>query len=95
MMSVRMNRCYMPDPTFPDPTTSGDRLRATENDRAWQAAANRTHDFRGLQELNTARATNRLTSYSAKRVWSDPLARLLFILGATIILIGWTYLALQ
>ena len=94
-MSARTDRCYMPDPTLPDSTTSGDRLRATENDRAWQEAAISKHSFRGLQELDRALATKRLTSYSVKKMWSDPLARLFLILGAAIILIGWTYLALQ
>jgi hypothetical protein len=94
-MYMRANRCYMPDPTFPDPTTSGDRLRSTESDRAWQAAANRTHSFPGLQELDKALVTDRLTSYSAKKMWSDPLARFFLIVGATVIFLGWAYLAMQ
>lgn len=95
MMSARTDRCYMPDPTFSDLTTSGDRLRATENDRAWQEAAHSKHNLRGLQEFDRALANNRLTSYSAKKMWSDPLARLFLMFGAVTILIGWTYLAFQ
>jgi hypothetical protein len=85
----------MPDPTFSDLTTSGDRLRATENDRAWQEAANSKHHLRGLQEFDRALANNRPTGYFAKNMWSDPLARLSLLFGAVTILIGWTYLASQ
>lgn len=95
MMSARTDRCYMPDPNFSDLTTSGDRLRATENDRAWQEAANSKHHLRGLQDFDRALANNRLTSYFAKKMWSDPLARLFLMFGAVIILVGWTYLAFQ
>jgi hypothetical protein len=85
----------MPDPTSSDLTTSGDRLRATENDRAWQEAANSKHHLRGLQEFDRALANNRLTSCFAKKMWIDPLARLFLLFGAVTILIGWTYLAFQ
>lgn len=95
MMSARTDRCYMPDPNFSDLTTSGDRLRATENDRAWQEAANSKHHLRGLQELDGALANNRLTSYFAKKMWSDPLARLFLMFGTVTILVGWTYLSFQ
>ncbi len=85
----------MPDLTCPDPSRGGDRIRALENDRAWHEAASRTDSFRGLRELDRALATNRLTGYSAKKMWRDPLARLFVIVGALVICVGWAYLALQ
>lgn len=95
MLTVQVDRCCMPEPTSSDPAVSSDRLRETENDRVWQEAAGRSQFFRGFREVDRAILTDQVTRYSMTKMWSDPLARLFIFVGVTIILIGWTYLALQ
>jgi len=46
---------------------------------------NSEHQWEGLQEINRAISENRLTSYSWKKAWADPLGRAKIITVLTLL----------
>lgn len=95
MVTVRANRCCMPDPTFPDPTRSGDRLRALEDERLVQRSAYQADALDGFREAGQAWIENRSTAYLLRKSWADPLSRALTVIVLSVIAIVWAYLLLS
>lgn len=95
MVLARANRCCMSDPTFPDPIRGGDRIRALEDDRFNQRRVGSVDGLEGLREISTAWYENRSTAYLAKKSWSDPIARLFFLVIVGSIIIGLAILLKQ
>lgn len=85
----------MHDPSFSDPIRGGDRIRALEDDRSNQRRVGSVDGLEGLREISTAWHENRSTAYLAKKSWSDPIARLFFLIAVVTIIIGLVVLLSQ
>jgi hypothetical protein len=94
MVTVRANRCCMPDPTFPDPTRSGDRLRALEDERI-QRSTYQADALDGFREASQAWSEDRSTAYLLRKSWADPVSRALTVIVVSIIALVWAYLLLS
>lgn len=72
-----------------------DRLRALENEVAWQRHVGREDGLDGIREYSCAWQEDRSTAYLLRKSWADPLNRWLLIAVLIIIAVGWTYLLTQ
>lgn len=84
----------MTDPTT-NGSTSGDKLRALENDRFAQRQTGQGDGFEGLREISRAWHENRSTAYLLRKSWADPLSRWFIVIGLAVIALGWAYLWAQ
>lgn len=72
-----------------------DRLRALENEAAWQRRVVSDDGFDGIREYSRAWQEDRSTAYLLRKSWADPLNRWFLIAVLIIIAIGWVYLLSQ
>ena len=72
-----------------------DRLRALENEAAWQHRAASNDGFDGIREYSRAWHEDRSTAYLLRKSWADPIARSFFVIGLGIIAAVWLYLFSQ
>lgn len=85
----------MPEPSYPDPAGSGDRIRALEDDRYNQRRIGDNDGFEGMREISTAWQENRSAAYLARKSWSDPAARTFFLIVTSAIAVGVIVLLVQ
>lgn len=96
MLSVSTRLTAMSDPAIDAQVQAhADRLRALENEAAWQRRAAGDDGFDGIREYSRAWQENRSTAYLLRKSWADPLNRWFLIVVLIIIAIGWTYLLSQ
>lgn len=72
-----------------------DRLRALENEAAWQRRVAHDDGIDGIREYSRAWQEDRSTAYLLRKSWADPLNRWFLIAVLIIIATGWTYLLSQ
>ncbi len=72
-----------------------DRLRALENEAAWQHRAASNDGVDGIREYSRAWHEDRSTAYLLRKSWADPIARSIFMIGLGIIAAVWLYLFSQ
>ena len=96
MLTASMRLTAMSDPAFDAQVHAhADRLRALENEAAWQRRAASEDGFDGIREYSRAWHEDRSTAYLLRKSWADPIARAFFVIGLGIIAAVWLYLFSQ
>lgn len=96
MLRISTRLTAMSDPAIDAQVHAhADRLRALENEAAWQRRAASEDGFDGIREYSRAWHENRSTAYLLRKSWTDPVNRWFII--AVVVGIGaiWTYLLNQ
>lgn len=96
MLTASMRLTAMSDPALDAQVHAhADRLRALENEAAWQRRAAGDDGFDGIREYSRAWHEDRSTAYLLRKSWADPIARAFFVIGLGIIAAVWLYLFSQ
>lgn len=96
MLQVSTRLTVMSDPALDAHVHAhADRLRALENEAAWQRRGASDVGFDGIREFSRAWQEDRSTAYLLRKSWADPLNRWFLIVVLIIIAAGWTYLLSQ
>ena len=96
MLSILTRLTAMSDPVIDAHVHAhADRLRALENEAAWQRRTAGDDGFDGIREFSRAWQEDRSTAYLLRKSWADPLNRWFLVAVLIIIAIGWTYLLSQ
>ena len=96
MLQASMRLTAMSDPALDAQVHAHvDRLRALENEAAWQHREASNDGFDCIREYSRAWHEDRSTAYLLRKSWADPVARLFFFIGLGIIAAVWLYLFSQ